>query len=65
VKGEGLVGSILSYFTREVPGETGSLGQRQIGARHSVAMMKLNERMALIQEISRLLYQAARFENRS
>jgi len=30
VIGEGSVGSILSYFTREVPGETGSPGQKQI-----------------------------------
>jgi len=30
VIGEGSVGGILSYITREVPSETGSLGQKQI-----------------------------------
>jgi len=40
VIGEGSVGSILSYFTREVPGETGSLGQNQIEARHRVVLTK-------------------------
>jgi len=59
---EGLIGSILSYFTREVPGETGSLVQKQIEARHSVAM---NRTLVLIQETSRLLYQVAQFESRS
>jgi len=29
-EGEGSVGSILSYFTREVLGETGSLGQNKL-----------------------------------
>jgi len=29
VIGEGSVGDVLSYMTREVPGETGSLGQNK------------------------------------
>jgi len=37
---EGLVGSILSYITREVPGETGSLGQDKFKRKKAVACMQ-------------------------
>jgi len=37
---EGAVGSILSYFTREVPGETGSLGQDKVKRKKAVRSMQ-------------------------
>jgi len=37
---EGLVGSIASYITREVPGETGSLGQDKLKRKKAAASMQ-------------------------
>jgi len=39
VREEGSVGGILSYMTREVPGETGSLGQGQFKKRGVAVLM--------------------------
>jgi len=39
VTGEGSVGDVLSYVTREVPGETGSLGQNKIKSEECAALI--------------------------
>jgi len=39
VLGEGSVGDVLSYTTREVPRETGSLGQGQFKKRGVAVLM--------------------------
>jgi len=39
VIGKGSVGGVLSYLTREVPGETGSLGQGQFKKRGVAILM--------------------------
>ena len=40
MKGEGSVGDVLSYMTREAPGETGSLGQNKIKATNVAVLMQ-------------------------
>jgi len=39
VIGEGSVEDVLSYMTREVPGEASSLGQNKIKAKKAAALM--------------------------
>jgi len=47
---EGSVGDVLSYTTREVPGETGSLGQKKFKAKSVVALTQLYAEIVLTPE---------------
>jgi len=50
VIGEGSVGDVLSYMTRGVPGETGSLGQNKIKAKTVAILTKLCAEIVLTPE---------------
>jgi len=62
VIGEGSVGDVLPYMTREVPGETCSLGQNRIKIKRVATLTKLCAEIVLTPELIMKLCQAVKPE---